>query len=166
MIAWLQRYALAGLGVLLALALAGLAVQSIRLAGSQAEKSAIVAQHDREARERAELAREAEILARRQGDTMARNVQEAQRARETEIAASGRTADRLRVERDGLRLEIAAYASGRPDDSAAAGRDRAAALGVLLDDALRVAAACTDGAEQHATDVRTLLRGWPVMPAR
>jgi hypothetical protein len=86
----------------------------------------------------------------------------AQRTREQEQARSRRAADLLRTERDGLRNEISAFATGPADDTGPACRERAATLGALLDDALRTAAACTAGAEQHASDVRALRDGWPV----
>ena len=86
----------------------------------------------------------------------------AQRTREQENARSRRAADLLRTERDGLRDTIAVYAAGPADDTGPACSQRAATLGALLDDALRVAAACAAGAEQHASDVRALRDGWPV----
>jgi hypothetical protein len=87
----------------------------------------------------------------------------AQRTREQEVSRSRRAADLLRTERDGLRDTIAVYAAGPADDTGPACRERAATLGALLDDALRTAAACTAGAEQHATDVRALRDGWPAV---
>lgn len=63
----------------------------------------------------------------------------------------------------GLRSDITAYAAGpKADDSLAACRADAAALGQLLERALRVALRSTGGAEAHAADLRAVLAAWPV----
>jgi hypothetical protein len=100
--------------------------------------------------------------ARKTEQQHAERIAHAQRTREQEVSRSRRAADLLRVERDGLRNEIAAFATGPADDTGPACRERATALGALLDDALRTAAACAAGAEQHASDVRALQGAWPV----
>lgn len=145
------------LAAALALSVAGHAVQWWRLDSAQDEIAAVQAGMVQAALIYAESARQIE-------QQHQQRISDAQQARETEQARSRRAADRLRTERDGLRDQIAAYATGPGDDTAAACGERAATLGVLLDDALRTAAACAAGAEQHATDVRTLRGAWPVAP--
>ena len=143
------------LSVALALSVAGHALQWWRLDAA----------HDELAEVRAGIVSAALAYsenARQIGEQHQQRVNDAQQARETELARSRRAADRLRTERDGLRLDIASYAAGPSDDTPAACGQRAATLGALLDDALRTAAACAEGAEQHATDVRALRDGWPV----
>lgn len=89
-------------------------------------------------------------------------VQKAQDAREIESAKSHRLAASLRAERDGLRNELTAFASGSPDDSLAACRERTAAATGVLENALRTSEECAENAEALATDVRSLRSAWPV----
>lgn len=85
---------------------------------------------------------------------------EAQRAREDNdrrLRAALRDADGLRAQ-----LRAAMDAPIPPgSDPAATYRDRAAACGELLADALRAHAQRTGEAEAHAGDVRALLDAWP-----
>ena len=90
-------------------------------------------------------------------------IQEAQNAREVESAKSRRLAASLRAERDGLRNELAAFASGPSDDSLAACRERTAAATRVLESALRTSEECAGNAETLATDVRSLRAAWPVI---
>ena len=143
------------LAVALALSVAGHALQWWRLDAAQDELSVVQAGMVKAALIYAETARDTEAA-------QAQRIADAQQARETEQARSRRAADRLRLERDGLRNAIANYAAGSDQDTGPACRERASALGTLLDDALRTAAACAAGAEQHASDVRALRGGWPV----
>ena len=143
------------LAVLLALSVAGAGVQSWRLDAAHDELAAMRAAQVAAALAYSENARQIEAQ-------HAERITDAQRTREQEQARSRRAADLLRTERDGLRNAIASYAAGPADDTASACSARAASLGALLDDAMRVAAACAAGAEQHATDVRALRDAWPV----
>lgn len=102
-----------------------------------------------------ERARATEAALRQQKD-------EAQRNGQIEKDRSARVASRLRTERDSLRNDLAAYASGAADDTLGACRDRATALGVVLARALRTAEICAGHAETASSDVRTLRRAWPV----
>ena len=88
--------------------------------------------------------------------------QEASNARQVEAAAHSRMVLAL-AESDGLRREGPDYALGRAaaDDSVDAARGRAAALGELLDEALRTGGESAAAAEQHAADVRLLSGSWP-----
>ena len=87
--------------------------------------------------------------------------QEASNARQVEAAAHSRMVLAL-AESDGLRRDIAAFAGGdAAGDSLDAARGRAAALGELLDEALRTGGASAAAAEQHAADVRLLSGSWP-----
>lgn len=86
-----------------------------------------------------------------------RDAIEAKRLQEREANARRAAADRRAAA--GLRNEIDAYARGRDaaEDTLAACRDRAATLGNLLDDGLRVQDELAEGAESHAADLRSML---------
>ena len=94
-------------------------------------------------------------------------VKGAQDALDKERAASSRIAAdlrRTRTERDGLRDQISAYAAGGGDasaDSVAAARERAATLGGLLDESMRVQEDFAVEAESLAASVRALRDAWP-----
>lgn len=104
---------------------------------------------------------------RRLEQTLNARIQEAQNALLKERAASTQVVaalNRARTERNGLRDQISAYAagSGRPgEDSVTACRDRAQALGSLLDEALRVGEESAGDGEQCEAGVRALLKAWP-----
>lgn len=90
--------------------------------------------------------------------------QGADRAQENERAATRAALAAVNADRDRLREQLAAAASGgvqAADDSVAACRVRAAALGVVLGQALQSHAQCTADLEDAATGIRTLQRGWP-----
>lgn len=93
--------------------------------------------------------------------------QGADREREKERAATqaARAADAADLQR--MRDQLAAAAAGgveAADDTVAACRDRAAAFGRLLGEALRAGGDCAADAEDLGTSVRTLQRAWPVTP--
>lgn len=94
-------------------------------------------------------------------------VKGAQDALDKERAASSRIAAdlrRTRTERDGLRDQISSYAAGGGDasaDSVAACRGRAAALGNLLDEALRASEESAADGERCEAGARALLEAWP-----
>lgn len=117
------------------------------------------------AEERAEMQGEALAQSERYRaleQRMAKVTKEAANARQVEAAAHSRMVLAL-AESDGLRREIGDYALGRAaaDDSVDAARGRAAALGKLLDEALRTGGESAAAAELHAADVRVLSRSWP-----
>ena len=95
---------------------------------------------------------------------------EAYRAGNTEKQKSKRfelDLARARTERNGLRDQLrdaAAGGRGPTEDSIAACRGRADALAVLLDEGVRVQEEIATGAETCSTDLRTVLRAWPVNP--
>lgn len=84
---------------------------------------------------------------------------------ERERAATRAALAAVAADRDRLRQQLAAAATGgvqAADDSVAACRDRAEALGGVLADALRAHAECTAEAEDLAAGVRALRAAWPV----
>lgn len=93
----------------------------------------------------------------------------AERARNDQIArefaALRRDRDGVVAERDSLRNQLANAARGpaqAADDSLPACRDRAAAYGGVLAEALRAGEECAAAAEANAEGVRTLRAAWPV----
>jgi hypothetical protein len=94
---------------------------------------------------------------------MEKTKQEALNVALKERAASARVAADLRADADRLRGDLAAFAGagGAADDSLAACRDRAAALGLLVADGLRVQERIAEGAEACGSDLRAVLAAWP-----
>lgn len=113
-----------------------------------------------------QAARDAEAKARAAEETMRLRVQGASRDIQTEQERTARVRRELaaaRTERDGLRDQIGAFARGEPTtDTAAACRQRAEALGALLDEALRAGEESAGDGESCEADKRGLLRAWPV----
>jgi dienelactone hydrolase len=133
-----------------------------------------------DAGEQAQQAKQAVIDADRARDALA----ESEKNRATEAALRG-AVERQRIIYDALqqkhtvalagqraaladagklRDDIAAYASGgggTPDNPGPSASARAAALGVLLADALRTGAESAAGAETSGDAVRALLAAWP-----
>lgn len=67
-----------------------------------------------------------------------------------------RVADALRSDADGLREQIAGYASQAGGDTCAASIDRATTLGELLADSVQLQAELAGAAENHLADARTM----------
>lgn len=88
-------------------------------------------------------------------------VERANEARKLDNAKNARIAAALRRDADGLRRDIANFANGPPEDSRDACGQRAATLGVLLDEALRTGGECASAAESLATDLRAVIQAWP-----
>jgi hypothetical protein len=90
----------------------------------------------------------------------------AENVRIIERVRTVRVADAADADLDRLRDDIAHYAVGlaAAEDSVAAARGRAEALGRLLEASLSAGAACARDAENLATDVRALRAAWPVAP--
>ena len=95
-------------------------------------------------------------------------VQGAERARTIEQekgAALAAEFTRTRLERDGLRDQVNAFAHGPTtpsEDTLASCRQRAVALGHAVEDGLRVQEAIAGIAGTCATDLRAVLDAWPV----
>jgi hypothetical protein len=92
-------------------------------------------------------------------------LQESENARQSENAKNARIAADLRAQRDGLRNDIANFASGSggpSEDTVTAARDRAATLGRVLGEALRTSEECAGDAEALSADLRSVLGAWPV----
>lgn len=95
--------------------------------------------------------------------------QGADRAQEIERAASRDALAAVNADRGRLREQLAAVASGgvqAADDTVGACRERAAALGDVLDSALHAHAVCTGEAEDLAAGVRALREAWPTNPVK
>lgn len=144
---------------------AGLVWQTLQRAAAEVRASHAERSNAQERETNERVARETTQAYRQLEAAFTTAIREAERAQAFDKARSERLAAGLRTERDQLRDEIAAFAAGggsAADDSTAAARDRAAALGALLERALRVGAGHTAAAEEHAADVRGLLTAWPV----
>lgn len=114
----------------------------------------------------AEAARHQEADYRAKETAWSNALQEAFRALETERQRAARFAADLRAARldaDSLRGDIARFASGGgpADDSLAACRDRAEALGLLAGEALRSSEACAADGEAESAKLRAVLSAWP-----
>lgn len=150
---------------------AGLVWQTLQLASAnvaraQAEKETEAAKrgrvedavkHERVSRETMQAYRELE-------SALTATIRKAEHAQAVEKAESERVAAGLRAERDRLRDDIAAFAAGGrspTEDTLAACRERAAALGALLEDGLQVQIDLAAAASTHAADVRALRASWP-----
>ena len=98
---------------------------------------------------------EALRLLKQGADRVLQNERDLNRKR---AAADAITADRMRD-------QLNSFASGAPagDDTVAACRERAAALGDVLGQALQASRLCTVEAEDLAGDARALLHAWPVI---
>ena len=84
--------------------------------------------------------------------------------RERERAANAARLAAAAADRDRLRDELAAAAAGgvaETADSVAACRDRAAAIGQLLGEALRASGQCAGESEDLAPELRRVRAAWP-----
>ncbi len=114
----------------------------------------------------AEAARRSEEQQRIREQTLTARLQDAESQLEIQRESNRKLAASLssaRTERDGLRDQIAGFASGSGSatDTLAAARNRADKLGRLLADSLRVQEELAAGAESEAANVRSLLAAWP-----
>lgn len=95
-----------------------------------------------------------------------RQAQEAKDARDHDLQANARVVAGLATQRDELRNKLTAFArggsggGGLTDDTVAAARARAEALGDVLAEALRAEEDATADAEDAAADARSLYDGW------
>lgn len=147
----------------------GWKLQGWRMAGQieavRADLEAAKATHARAVSEAASAALAQSEAHRNTEAAYRRQIEEATHARTREratLAARAAAADRAA---GSLRDQLAAYtctAPGGPaSDPGAASGDRSASLGDVLDGVLRDYRAAVAAAEDHAADVRTLLRAWP-----
>ena len=144
----------------------GLAVADQQISSLQAEYSKNKAQWESEKLAAAESARAQEAAQRLREQNLTTRLQDAETQLESQREDLRRTAaalSRTRTERDGLRDQIAGYASGgaAAADTLTAARNRADRLGRLLGESLRVQEELAGGAESEAANVRALLGGWP-----
>lgn len=109
-----------------------------------------------------EASKAIEILRAREKENQER-LRDAEILRQQEQKRLAATANALRNERDSLRNSITAYAQayGAAGDSEAAARDRAAALGNLLAEALRIGEENAIDGESCTANIRALLNAWP-----
>lgn len=156
------RWMAAGLAFLALLGAFG--IQTIRLADTEADLAEEIAAHAKTLQAYADRARSAvEKLAAQKAEHAAAQqeiVHAYAKERQARLASEARTA----AADQRLREQIRAYAAGScsgPGTDADTGRsegDRAATLGLLLEDALGLSGALAEGAEQHAGEVRFLKR--------
>lgn len=146
----------------------GLAVAGygIYVKGKKAGRAEVQVVLDRAVAEHAAAARDAEHTFRQLEQALTARIQEAQNALTVERAASHKVVvalNRARTERDGLRDQITDFARrGDPAaDTVAACRDRAQALGALLDEALRVGEESAGDGESCEAGLRAMLKAWP-----
>lgn len=112
----------------------------------------------------AEAARDASDRYRTLEESMRLRVQGADRELDKERAKNRATLAAARSDADIMRQQLASYASGggqAPEPACAADRERAATLGQLLADSVRVQEELAGAAEDHAASVRALLKAWP-----
>lgn len=161
--AFLAKYAVAGLGVALALSLAAGGVQTLRLYSTKAALSDEKAARQKERADAEETARHASENYRRQEAELRGAVLGAQNDLDTERAKNQAALASARTDADGLRKQLSTFARGSQtaDNTCAPERERAATLGVLLADSLQAHAVCTGAVENHASEVRSLLNAWP-----
>lgn len=150
------------------LAVAAIAGQVLLMQRNSARTDAAMAQQvlAQERAEAATAARQQEASYRAREQAWSNAVQETYRALETERQRAVRFAADLRAARldaDSLRGDIARFASGGgpADDSLAACRDRAEALGLLAGEALRSSEACAADGEAESAKLRAVLSAWP-----
>lgn len=147
---WLLAAAVAAL-----LALSGW--QAFQLAGTRADVA--TAQRDAAALQLAIA--DANTRAAQQAAALSQAVTKAQneaKSRENTLRAA---ADSARSESDGLRNDLNALRGQYDQLSRDAVIERAAAVGVVLDQCARQYQGLAEKADRHANDVRTLIEAWP-----
>jgi len=151
---------IAYLAVIAGLFAAGWAVNGWRWS---AKYEALVADHQTKVAQAESAAREATEALRKREQENAKRLQDAETKRQADLRKQDRVAAGLRTERDSLRNSITAYAEayGAAGDSEAAARDRAVALGNLLQEALQSSEESAIDGERCEGNVRSLLESWP-----
>ena len=106
---------------------------------------------------------QANALIRQQTDALQANKERAERDLQTERARNERRLADARATSSLVREQLAEFARGAGEDqnSAAACRRDASALGDVLASALQAHAECTGHAEAEAGNARALLAAWP-----
>lgn len=137
-------------------------------AGAKAGAARVQALRDADTIKAQQAALQAQDAARKQEQLLTQQLQEAQRAFETERERSASTAAavlRYRTELGGLRDQLTAYAAGgvggASQDTITACRGRSETLGALLDEALRVSEESAADGERCESGIRALLMAWP-----
>lgn len=158
-------YAIGGVALVVMGYVAMLNVDIAHLRAKLAEANATFADYRREQARAAFVASESNR--KREGELRAQ-VETAQHAYadlQAEHARAIVAQRRLLADNGKLRNDIDAYArasgSAPGTDTVAAASERAAALGVLLAEALRADAESANAAEENADAVRTILDAWP-----
>lgn len=156
----------AGLAVLLLVCSVQLGVTRLHLAGARADTATARQALAEQQRAAAVAAQRQEAESRARETAWSNAVQEQQRALESERQRSARFAADLRAARldaDSLREPIDTFAAGggAAVDTIAACRDRAAALGDLLAEALHAGEACAGDGEAESAKLRAVLGSWP-----
>jgi hypothetical protein len=117
---------------------------SVKAAGEAAER--MKEEFERESQKRVELAKLELAEAAKANEERLRSA----------LVAERRDARSLREQ-----LADRCRAAAASEDPAAASDDQAAATGDVLAEALRLQAELSEAAERHASEVRSLLAGWP-----
>jgi len=160
------------IGGAVVLASAAYMVQAVRIGFLKADVAKVTTQLTAEKASRAierDKAKDAALAAlasyREIESQLQHQLKEAQRAHTLDIDRNAAVIARLRAERGGLLRDLANFATGgraASEDTVAAARDRARALGDVLGEALREQEELVLAAEDRAADARALLDAWPV----
>lgn len=157
---FIQKYLAAGLGVVVLVLAALLGIQTVRLAGAQAEVDKVRAQWSAQRAEQESTARAAGENFRRREQELQDQLVEANHALQVEKDRGAAAAAGQRAADERVRNVIATYAAdgGQPPAPACvAERERATALGSLLGESLRVQEELAGAAESTASDLRAML---------
>lgn len=158
-------------GLIAELVMVGAAVAGIGFIGARLEHNSMqvkldAVQHawDADRTKSAAAALDAQARYRTQESAWAKQLQEAQDASRKDREYLARIVAADRVERDSMRNQLTAYASGSrsaADDSVTACRSRAAILGQAVEDGLRVQSEMATAYGDLAIDYGTMFNGWP-----
>lgn len=161
---FIQKYLSAGLGVVVLVLVALLGVQTVRLAGAQAETFKVRSQWDAQRAEQESTARVAGENYRRREQELQDQLVEANHALQVEKDRGAAAAAGQRAADERVRHVIATYAGGGgqpPAPACAPERERAETLGDLLAEDLQLQDELAEAAEGASADVRALLAAWP-----
>jgi len=111
--------------------------------------------------ERLALLAEAHANAKLETERLAKAKDDAERLAQARQSALARSVAAVRVERDGLRDELAAARSQLPDASCASVRDHAATLSTVLGRCTDRLERMAEAASGHASDSLKLQQSWP-----
>lgn len=134
---------------------------------ADSDKAAAIATIESDAERRVTAANDRLGALERADAQRTKEAQDAQLKQHLEVARTLAALQRARTERDGLREQIASYATGgaaRAADTVAACHSRAEALGVLLDETLQTSEEGAADGEACNTDLGTVRNAWPGSP--